>query len=132
MHEQSTNGKKILLIEDHPEMRHVISGTLRRLGYQLLEAEDGVTGIKMTVTEKPDLVLMNLSLPGLSGFEVTKKIKANPPTAHIPIVACSGWQEKRMVAKSFQAGVVEYLTKPFSAKKIAEVIGRLIGDSNNN
>src|SRR4029453_19455773 len=70
-----TVSKKILLIEDHAEMRHLIGKSLRHLGYDLLEAADGFTGVRMALTENPDLVLLNISLPGKSGFEVAKKMK---------------------------------------------------------
>lgn len=119
--------KKILLIEDHPEMRQLIATSLRRLGYELLEAKDGQTGIRMALTENPDLVLLNLSLPGVSGFDIARQMKENFKTSHIPIVACSGWQDTNKVTESFEAGVVDYLTKPFSAQKIATVIKRHIG-----
>jgi CheY-like chemotaxis protein len=119
--------KKILLIEDHPEMRQLIANCLGRLGYELLEAADGQTGVRMVLTEKPDLVLLNLSLPGMSGFDVARKIKENLETAHIPVVACSGWNDQNMVRESVKAGVVDYLTKPCSLKKIETVVKKHIG-----
>ena len=122
--------KKILLIEDHAEMRHLIGKSLRHLGYDLLEAKDGFTGVRMALTENPDLVLLDISLPGKSGFEVAKKMKQNFKTSHIPIVACSAWQDKRMIRESLEAGMVEYLTKPFTAKKLAAVIKRHVGSNN--
>ena len=122
--------KKILLIEDHPDMRHLIAKSLRHLGYDLLEAEDGEIGVRMALTENPDLVLIDVSLPGESGFEVAKKIRRNFKTSHIPIIACSAWQDKSMVKESLEAGMVEYLAKPFTAKKLAAVIKRHVGSNN--
>ena len=122
--------KKILLIEDHPEMRHLIARSVRNLGYDLLEAEDGQTGIKMALAENPDLVLLNLSLPGLSGLDVARKMKENFKTSHIPIVACSGWQDEKLVRESLDTGMVEYLTKPFTARKLAAVIKRHVASTN--
>lgn len=119
--------KKILLIEDQPELRRVLALSLRRLGYELLEAADGQTGIGMALSEKPDLVLLNLTLPGINGVQVTKQLKADSKTSHIPIVACSGWQDKTMVTQSIKAGVAEYLAKPVSPNKIDAVIKRHIG-----
>jgi two-component system, OmpR family, response regulator VicR len=120
-------GKKILLIEDHPEMRQLLARSLRNLGYELLEAADGQTGLRLALGENPDLVLLNLSLPGINGLEVARKIKENFKTSHIPIVVCSGLQDKNILKESLKAGVVDYLTKPFSAKKIATVIKMHIG-----
>ena len=102
--------KKILLIEDHPEMRHLIARSLRNLGYDLLEAADGQTGIRVALAENPDLVMLNLSLPGLSGLDVARKLKENFKTSHIPIVACSGWQDEKLVRESLEAGMVDYLS----------------------
>ena len=122
--------KKILLIEDHPEMRHLIARSLRNLGYDLLEAADGQTGIRVALAENPDLVMLNLSLPGLSGLDVARKLKENFKTSHIPIVACSGWQDEKLVRESLEAGMVDYLSKPFTAKKLAAVIKRHVGSNN--
>jgi CheY-like chemotaxis protein len=119
--------KKILLIEDHPEMRQLIANSLRRLGYEVLEAADGQQGLRLALGENPDLVLLDLSLPGINGLEVARKIKEDPRTSHIPIVACSGWENKAMVNNLFKAGIAEYLTKPCSAKKIETVVKRHIG-----
>ena len=125
-----TMGKKILLIEDHPDMRHLVARSIRHLGYDLLEAEDGEIGVRMALTENPDLVLLDVSLPGESGLEVAKKIRRNFKTSHIPIVACSAWQDKKTVQQSLEAGMVEYLSKPFTVRKLAAVIKRHV-DSNN-
>jgi CheY-like chemotaxis protein len=122
--------KKILIIEDHPEMRLLIARSLRNLGYDLLEAADGQTGIKVALAENPDLVMLNLSLPGLSGLDVARKLKENFKTSHIPIVACSGWQDKRMLRESLEAGMVDYLAKPFTARKLAALIKRHVGSNN--
>ena len=98
-------GKQVLLIEDQPDIRRVIVKYLRTVGYELLEAADGQTGVRMALTEKPDLVLLNLSLPGMSGFDVARKLKENFKTSHIPIVACSGWQDENMVTQTVEAGL---------------------------
>jgi DNA-binding response OmpR family regulator len=119
--------KKILLVEDHPELRRLMADALRRTGYELLEAADGNTGIRLALRETPDLVLLNLSLPGRSGLEVAKQLKENSKTSHIPIVACSGWQDEHMIRQSREAGVAEYLTKPCSGRTIQAVIKKHIG-----
>jgi CheY-like chemotaxis protein len=85
----------------------MVANSLRRLGYQLLEAADGQTGISLASAETPDLVLLNLSLPGASGVQVAKQLKQNSKTSHIPIIACSGWDDEKIVQESLKAGVVE-------------------------
>src|SRR4051794_27159490 len=108
-------------------MRQLIANCLRRLGYELLEAADGQTGVSIALTEKPALVLLNVTLPGMSGLEVTRQLKEDSRTSHIPIVACSGWDNKTMVNNLFKAGIADYLTKPCSTKKIETVVKRHIG-----
>ena len=117
--------KKILIIEDHPNVRRVLTITLGHLGYETLQAADGRTGIKMSLAENPDLILMDISLPGSSGFETARKIKANPKTNQIPIVACSGWNSEEIVTQGLEAGIVEFLTKPISPEVLVAVIKRL-------
>ncbi len=119
--------KKILVIEDHPELRRALTYSLRHLGYELLEAADGQVGLGIALSENPDLVLLDLTLPRVSGLQVTKQLKADSKTSHIPIVACSGWYDKNTVTQSMKAGVVEYLTKPISPERMDAVIKRHIG-----
>ena len=119
--------KRVLLVEDHPELRKMVANALRRVGYELLEAADAQTGISLATAERPDIVLLNLSLPRSSGVQVAKQLKGDSKTSHIPIVACSGWDNEKIVQESLKAGVVEYLTKPVSSKKIDAVIKKHIG-----
>ena len=117
--------KKILIIEDHPNVRRVLTLTLGHLGYETLQAADGCTGITMSVTENPDLILMDISLPDSNGFETARKIRENPKTNQIPIVACSGWNREEIITQGLAAGIVEFLAKPVSPEKLVEVIKRL-------
>ena len=88
--------KKILIVEDNPDVRRVLNLSLRRLGYEILEANTGGSGITLTLSESPDLVLIDLSLPDVvSGLEIARAIKQNPRTAEIPLVALSGHSEQR-------------------------------------
>jgi CheY-like chemotaxis protein len=86
--------KKILIVEDHPGVRRVLTLSLRLLGYEILEANSGSSGIAQTVSGNPDLVLVDLSLPDVNGIEMAKAIKQNPQTAEIPLVALSGHTER--------------------------------------
>lgn len=117
--------KKILIIDDHPDVRRVLSITLRHLGYETREAADASAGIRMSLAENPNLILMDLSLPDSSGLETAKRIKKNSKTSQIPIVACSGWKNDEIVAQALEAGIVEFLGKPISPELLAEVIEKL-------
>jgi CheY-like chemotaxis protein len=117
--------KKILIIDDHPDVRRVLTITLRHLGYVTCEASDASAGIRMSLLENPDLIVMDLSLPDSSGLETAQRIKENPQTSHIPIVACSGWKNDEVLAQAAAAGIVEFLAKPISPELLAAVIEKL-------
>jgi CheY-like chemotaxis protein len=118
--------KKILIIEDHPDVRRVLTITLRHLGYETCEASDASAGIRMSLIENPDLIVMDLSLPDSSGLETAKRIKENSQTSHIPIVACSGWKSDEILAQAEEVGIVEFLSKPISPELLAAVIEKFI------
>jgi two-component system cell cycle response regulator DivK len=117
--------KKILIVEDHPDVRRVLTLSLGRLGYEILEADTGGSGIALTLSESPDLVLVDLSLPDVSGLEVAKAIKHNPRTAEIPLVALSGHSEQQLAPKALEAGLTAYLMKPIDTQRLAKVIEEL-------
>jgi CheY-like chemotaxis protein len=119
-------GKKILIIEDHSDARRVFRMILCYAGHDTSEAENGSEAIRKTLAEAPDLILMDLSLPDVSGFELARTIKENPETTKIPIVACSGWSHGDMETEAQKVGVVEYLTKPFASTELLKAIGRHI------
>jgi two-component system, cell cycle response regulator DivK len=117
--------KKILIVEDHPDVRRVLSLSLRHLGYEILETNNGASGIALTLSEIPDLVLVDLSLPDVSGLEIAKGIKQNPRTAEIPLIALSGHSEREIAPKALEAGMAAYLMKPVDTQKLVEVIEKL-------
>jgi CheY-like chemotaxis protein len=117
--------KKILIIEDHADIRRVLSLTLQHLGYHTVEAMNGRSGIELTLRERPDLVLLDLSLPDVSGIEMAKTLKKNPHTAEIPLVGLSAYAEQDTALRALAAGMAEYLVKPADSHKLAAVIERL-------
>jgi CheY-like chemotaxis protein len=117
--------KKILIVEDHPDVRRVLTLSLGHFGYDILEATTGGSGIALTLSEIPDLVLVDLSLPDVTGLEMAKAIKQNPRTAEIPLVAVSGHSEREMAAKALEAGMAAYLLKPIDTRELAKVIEKL-------
>jgi CheY-like chemotaxis protein len=117
-------GKKILIIEDHSDARRLFSLILCYAGHETSEAKNAYEGIKKTLSEPPDLILMDVSLPDVSGLDLARTIKDNPETTKIPIVACSGWPQADMKAEAQKVGIVEFLTKPVAATELIEAIGR--------
>jgi two-component system phosphate regulon response regulator PhoB len=117
--------KKIVIVEDHPAVRRVLTLSLQQRGYEIVEANNGGSGIALTTEENPDLVLLDLSLPDLSGLEIAKRIKQNPGTAEIPLVGLSGCTERELAVKSLEVGMAAYLTKPADTQELVNVIENL-------
>jgi len=105
--------KRILAVEDHAENRRILRLLLASAGYELIEATTGEEGIAMAEKERPDLILMDIQLPGLDGYEATRRIKANPVLRHIPIIVVTSYALSGDDVKAFEAGCDAYVTKPF-------------------
>ena len=108
--------KRILVVEDQEDNRRIVRDLLLASGYQLIEATTGEEGLKMATTEKPDLILMDIQLPGMDGYEVTRRIKANPELNPIPIIVVTSYALSGDDKKAFDAGCNGYVTKPFSPR----------------
>lgn len=116
---------KILVVEDHPDSREVLVFQLGHMNYEVFEAASGEEGIEKALTEGPDLIIMDLGIPGINGIEATVRLKENPKTAHIPVIALTAWGEGYK-HKASDAGMVEYLTKPTHLQVLKEVIERFL------
>jgi len=103
--------KKILIIEDDKFLRELIGQKLLKEGYDIVEAVDGEKGLKSIKDEKPDLVLLDLILPGMDGFEVLTKIKKDSDIAEIPVIILSNLGQKDDIEKGLKMGAVDYLIK---------------------
>ncbi len=105
--------RRILVIEDHLENRRIVRDLLTSVSYEVIEAITGEEGLRMAETHRPDLILMDIQLPGLDGYEVTRRIKANPALRRIPIVAVTSYALSGDDAKAFEAGCDAYIAKPY-------------------
>lgn len=115
--------KKILIIEDDKFLRKLISQKLIKMGYDVVKAVDGEKGIKSIEEEKPDLVLLDLILPVVNGFEVLARIKSDPILAKIPVIIISNLGQKEEVEEGLKLGAVDYLIKAhFTLKEITDKI----------
>jgi len=115
--------KKILIIEDDKFLRELLTQKLLKKNFRVLEALDGEEGIKNIKKEKPDLVLLNLILPGIDGFEVLSKMREDPVLSTIPVIILSNLGQKEEVEKGFKLGAVDYLIKAhFSLGEIIEKV----------
>ncbi len=111
---------KILLVEDNEMNRDMLSRRLLKKGYELVMAMDGEQAIEMAGTEAPDLILMDISLPGLDGWEATRRLKAMPETRSIPIIALTAHAMAGDREKCLAAGCDDYDTKPVEFKRLLE------------
>jgi two-component system, cell cycle response regulator DivK len=118
---------RILVVEDRDDLRTILVAILKRFcGYEAIEAVNGAEAIKKAIFEKPDLILMDLDLPDISGIDAAKAVKENPNTAHIPIVAQSAWSSRQWKGKVLRIGMVDYLEKPVSMELMKATIERFI------
>ena len=117
---------KILLVEDNEMNRDMLSRRLQRKGYSVVTADDGEKGLLLARSETPDLILMDISLPVMSGWEVTRLLKANESTRHIPIIALTAhaWVTDR--EKAIEAGCDDYDTKPVEFGRLSEKMENLL------
>jgi DNA-binding response OmpR family regulator len=115
--------KKILIVEDDKFLRELISRKLQKEGYEIVQAADGEEGEKKIKETKPDLILLDLILPGIDGFEVLSRIKQDPTVASIPVVILSNLGQKEEIEKGLKLGAVDYLVKAhFTPAEIVEKI----------
>ena len=117
---------KVLLVEDNHECRDLLALTLGHLGYQVLQADDGDTAVKKALSEKPDLILMDIQLPIMDGYEATRRIKANPELRHIPIIVVTSYALSGDEEKARASGCDAYFTKPYSPRQLLAKIKELL------
>ena len=118
--------KNILLIEDNELNRDMLSRRLRKRGYEVLTAEDGESGIAMAKAQAPALILMDVSLPGIDGWEATRRLRAAPETRDIPIVALTAYATSGDRDTALAAGCDDFDTKPIELPRLLEKIETLL------
>jgi two-component system, cell cycle response regulator DivK len=117
---------KILLVEDNEMNRDMLARRLVRRGFEVVVAVDGQAGVEMAQQEKPDLILMDLSLPVMDGWEATRKLKADESTRHIPVVALTAHAMTGDREKALEAGFDEFDTKPVELTRLLEKVDALL------
>ena len=114
--------KRILIIEDTADNRQIMRDLLTHAGYDLLEAVDGAEGVEQAKRHRPDLILMDIQLPVLDGYEATRRIKADPDLASIPIIAVTSYALSGDDTKTRAAGCDGYIAKPFSPRQLLAAV----------
>jgi two-component system, cell cycle response regulator DivK len=120
--------KRILVVEDQEDLRGVLRDLLTGSGYAVAEAADGQAGVEITRSERPDLVLMDIQLPVMDGYEATRQIKADPNLKATPVIAVSSFAMKGDEEKARAAGCDHYVTKPYSPVQLLRIIRGFLGD----
>jgi DNA-binding response OmpR family regulator len=118
--------KKILIIEDSPTTIEMLEYRLKNSGYDVISADNGETGLAKIKTEKPDLVVLDVRMPGMDGFEVCKLSKKDPETKDIPIVFLTTAIQQKHKEKGKEVGADGYITKPFDGKEMLDQIKKFL------
>jgi two-component system cell cycle response regulator DivK len=110
--------RRILVVEDTEDNRQILRDLLTHAGFELIEAQDGETGVRMAAEHRPDLILMDIQLPVMDGYEATRRIKASPELAHIPVIAVTSYALSGDDSKAMAVGCSGYVAKPFSPRAL--------------
>ena len=118
---------RILIADDEPHIRKLVSFTLCNRGYEVLEATDGGEAFDMATAEKPDLILLDVMMPVMTGYDVLNKLKAEPATQNIPVIMLSAKSQRTEVEEGLACGAEEYICKPFTPKDLVQRVGEILG-----
>lgn len=117
---------KILVAEDERDIRELIGFTLRFAGFDVLLAVNGIEAIKMAGEEQPDLILLDVRMPKMTGYEACRQLKENPVTSAIPVVFLSAKGQEGEIEKGLASGAIEYIVKPFAPDDLAKQVGDIL------
>src|SRR5262247_3422939 len=127
--EASGMSKRILVIEDTENNRRILNDLLTNAGFEVLEAVDGEKGVAMAAEHRPDLILMDIQLPIIDGYEASRRIKANPDLRHIPIIAITSFALAGDDQKTAAAGCEGYIPKPCSPRQVLAMVREFLGET---
>jgi two-component system cell cycle response regulator DivK len=119
--------KRVLIVEDTEDNRRILRDLLTTAGFDLVEATDGASGVELAGRVRPDLILMDIQLPVIDGYEATRRIKADPALSHIPIIAVTSYALSGDEVKAAEAGCDAYVAKPFSPRQLLAKVQSFIG-----
>jgi DNA-binding response OmpR family regulator len=120
--------KRILVVDDEPDIVALIRLKLMREGFEVVEAHNGEAAIKMVTRSRPDLIILDIMMPGMNGWEVNERLKANPEYRDIPVIMLTALDELDEQFKSLQAGVRDYVTKPFNFDELVSSVRRVLSE----
>jgi DNA-binding response OmpR family regulator len=120
--------KRILAVDDEPDILRLVSFSLSAKGFDVLEAADGTSAIEIAEREQPDLILMDVMMPALDGYEACRRLKENPSTAHIPVLMLSAKSQQAERKAGLECGAEDYVCKPFTPKDLVAQINEVLGE----
>jgi two-component system, cell cycle response regulator DivK len=121
--------KRVLLVEDNDDNREIYATILQHFGYGVVEAPNGLIGVHKAAQHHPDLIIMDISLPIMDGLEATRRIRANPGTSEIPVLAVTAHARDHDRELAIEAGCDRYLPKPVEPRRLVQEVQRMIGPS---
>jgi two-component system cell cycle response regulator DivK len=124
-----SGGKTILYVEDNEMNRQIVRDLLKRTTYRLIEAHDGEAGVAKALEAIPDLILMDIQLPKISGLDATRRLRAESATAHTPIIAITSFALSGDDLKAKEAGATAYLAKPYSPRDLLALIRKILPEA---
>ncbi len=113
-------GKRILIVDDDPDFLFVLRHVLTRAGYEVVSANSGREGLEKASNEKPDMIILDIMMPDMNGWDVCKKIKEDSP--HLPISMCSILRDRAEIEKSFNSGAHKHITKPLNFEEVLDTV----------
>jgi DNA-binding response OmpR family regulator len=111
---------RILVAEDERDIRELVGFTLRFAGFEVVLAENGAEAIERATADQPDLILLDVRMPKMSGYEVCRRLKENPSTCEIPVVFLSAKGQEREIEQGLDSGAIEYIVKPFAPDELTD------------
>ena len=123
--------KKILIVEDHADMRELLAWQIELMGFLPIPAKHGKEGVEKAVAEQPNLILLDIMMPGMDGWEAARTLRANPETKNIPILAATALFRDSDLKSCLDAGCSGYIVKPFTFQELQGKVREFISSSNN-
>jgi len=124
------NNNKILLVEDEPDIIRLVKFTLEQRNFEVVATSNGLAAIEIASTEKPDLILLDVMMPVINGYDTCVRLKKNEKTKDIPVIILSAKAQKKEVDRALKVGAADFIAKPFSPRELREKIEKILSIKN--